>query len=80
MVERVQKLSLHPENLGADKAYGSAEFLAWLLERGVQRTFRSSTVATRQEGAALVTSFLISGFVKSLKAKFAWTAKMIQGK
>ncbi len=36
MVERVEKLGLQPGNLGADKAYGSGEFLAWLLERGVQ--------------------------------------------
>lgn len=36
MIERVQKLGLQPESLGADKAYGSGEFLAWLLARGVQ--------------------------------------------
>jgi len=36
MVEQVQKLGLRPETLGADKAYGSGEFLAWLLGRGVQ--------------------------------------------
>jgi transposase len=36
MVEQVQKLGLQPETLGADKAYGSGEFLAWLLDRGVQ--------------------------------------------
>src|SRR6266852_5110850 len=36
MLEQVEKLGLHPECLGADKAYGSGEFLAWLLERGVQ--------------------------------------------
>ncbi len=36
MFERVSKLGVHPESLGADKAYGSGEFLAWLLERGVQ--------------------------------------------
>jgi transposase len=36
MVEQVQKLGLKPESLGADKAYGSGEFLAWLLDRGVQ--------------------------------------------
>jgi hypothetical protein len=29
-------LGLKPESLGADKAYGSGEFLAWLLDRGVQ--------------------------------------------
>jgi transposase len=36
MIERVQKFGLRPESLGADKAYGSGEFLAWLLARGVQ--------------------------------------------
>ncbi len=36
MIERVEKLGLRPESLGADKAYGSGEFLAWLLARGVQ--------------------------------------------
>jgi transposase len=36
MVEQIQKLGLKPEALGADKAYGSGEFLAWLLDRGVQ--------------------------------------------
>jgi hypothetical protein len=36
MVEQVQKFGLKPESLGADKAYGSGEFLAWLLDRGVQ--------------------------------------------
>jgi len=36
MLEQVEKLGLHPECLGADKAYGSGEFLAWLLARGVQ--------------------------------------------
>jgi hypothetical protein len=36
MIEGVEKLGLRPESLGADKAYGSGEFLAWLLARGVQ--------------------------------------------
>ena len=36
MVERVKKLGVQPESLGADKAYGSGEFLAWLLAWGVQ--------------------------------------------
>jgi transposase len=36
MIERVEKLGLRPESLGADKAFGSGEFLAWLLARGVQ--------------------------------------------
>jgi len=36
MVERVEKLGIKPASLGADKAYGSGEFLAWLLARNVQ--------------------------------------------
>lgn len=36
MVEQVEKRGLRPESLGADKAYGNGEFLAWLLARGVQ--------------------------------------------
>jgi len=36
MIARVKELGLRPESLGADKAYGSGEFLAWLLARGVQ--------------------------------------------
>jgi transposase len=36
MLEGVAKFGIQPESLGADKGYGSGEFLAWLLERGVQ--------------------------------------------
>jgi hypothetical protein len=36
MIERVEKLGLRPKSLGADKAHGSGEFLAWLLARGVK--------------------------------------------
>jgi transposase len=36
MLEQVEQLGLCPESLGADKAYGSGEFLAGLLARGVQ--------------------------------------------
>jgi len=36
MMERVEKLGVRPESVGADKAYGSGEFLVWLLARGVQ--------------------------------------------
>jgi len=36
MIERVEKLGVRPESLGADKAYGSGEFLAWLLARDIQ--------------------------------------------
>ncbi len=35
MLEHVEQLGLRPESLGADKAYGSGEFLAWLLARGI---------------------------------------------
>jgi transposase len=36
MLEHVGKFGIHPQNLAADKAYGSGEFLAWLLERDIQ--------------------------------------------
>ena len=36
MVERVEKLGVRAESVVADKAYGSGEFLAWLLAQGVQ--------------------------------------------
>ncbi|HXA77074.1 MAG TPA: IS1182 family transposase [Candidatus Acidoferrales bacterium] len=36
MIERVGQFGVRPQNLAADKAYGSGEFLAWLLERGIQ--------------------------------------------
>jgi hypothetical protein len=36
MLERVGHLGIHPQSLAADKAYGSGEFLAWLLERNIQ--------------------------------------------
>ena len=36
MLQQVKKLGLHPECLGGDKAYGSGEFLAWLLARNIQ--------------------------------------------
>jgi len=36
MMERVEQHGIKPVSLGADKAYGSGEFLAWLLDRGVQ--------------------------------------------
>ena len=36
MLERVEKLGLHHRYLAADKAYGSGEFLAWLLARDIQ--------------------------------------------
>jgi len=36
MTERVEKLGIRAENLGADKAYGKGEFFVWLLARGVQ--------------------------------------------
>lgn len=36
MIQRIEKLGLRPESLGADKGYGKGEFLEWLLARGVQ--------------------------------------------
>ena len=36
MIEHVTQLGVRPKNLAADKAYGSGEFLAWLLERNIQ--------------------------------------------
>ena len=36
MLERVEKLGVQPESVGAYKAFGSGEFLDWLLKRGVQ--------------------------------------------
>lgn len=37
MLQQVkEKFDISPESLGADKAYGSGEFLAWLLERKIQ--------------------------------------------
>jgi len=36
MLERVEQLGVKPRSLGADKAYGGGEFLAWLLARGVE--------------------------------------------
>jgi transposase len=37
MVEHVGQFGIQPQNLAADKAYGSGEFLAWLLARNIQR-------------------------------------------
>jgi transposase len=36
MIEHVSRFGIQPQNLAADKAYGSGEFLAWLLERDIQ--------------------------------------------
>ena len=36
MLEHLDQLGLRPESLGADKAYGSGEFVAWLLGQGIQ--------------------------------------------
>ena len=36
MLGRMEKLGLHPDSVTADKAYGSGEFLAWLLARDIQ--------------------------------------------
>jgi Transposase DDE domain len=36
MLERVGQFGVRPQNLTADKAYGSGEFLSWLLECNIQ--------------------------------------------
>jgi transposase len=36
MLEHVGQFGIHPQNLAADKAYGSGEFLSWLLARNIQ--------------------------------------------
>jgi transposase len=36
MVEHIGQFGIQPQNLAADKAYGSGMFLAWLLERNIQ--------------------------------------------
>ena len=37
MLQQVkERFGISPESLGADKGYGSGEFLAWLLERSIQ--------------------------------------------
>jgi transposase len=36
MIEHVGQFGIRPQNLAADKAYGSGEFLAWLLARDIQ--------------------------------------------
>ena len=36
MLEHVACFNIRPQDLAADKAYGSGEFLAWLLERKPQ--------------------------------------------
>ncbi len=35
MLDRARHLGIQPEGLSADKAYGSGEFLAWVLARGI---------------------------------------------
>ena len=36
MIDHVSQFGVRPQNLAADKAYGSGEFLAWLLARNIQ--------------------------------------------
>jgi hypothetical protein len=36
LVEQVESLGLHPESLGADKAYGSGAFLDWLFKKNIK--------------------------------------------
>ena len=43
MLEHVGQFGIHPQNLAADKAYGSGELLAWLL------AFQSLIVSTKHE-------------------------------
>ena len=52
MLERVGQFGVRPQSLAADKAYGSGEFLAWLLERNIQPHIPSSIVTTRHEDAS----------------------------
>jgi transposase len=35
LLEQAQAKGLHPQSLGADKAYGNGEFLNWLLKRNI---------------------------------------------
>jgi len=37
ILEHVAGLGIRPQNLAADKAYGSGEFPAWLLARDIQQ-------------------------------------------
>jgi len=41
------RFGLQPESLGADKGYGSAEFVNWLWEQGVAPTSRSSIAGAK---------------------------------
>jgi len=44
MLTRTQEsFGLTPETLAADAAYGSGLMLGWLMRRGIDRIFRSST-------------------------------------
>lgn len=36
MLEHVGQFGIQPQNLTAEKAYGSGEFLSWLLTRNIQ--------------------------------------------
>ena len=77
MLEQVKgRWGICPESLGADKAYGSGEFLAWLLERKVQphipvidrrhqtpRYFTSRAVSVRSRGECLSLSARSAGAV-----------------
>jgi hypothetical protein len=49
MIEHVSRFGIQPQNLAADKAYGSEEFLVWLLSATFSHTFRSSIVSTKHE-------------------------------
>ncbi len=57
MIERAEAtFAIEPQRLGADKAYGSGEFLAWLLTRDIapyirviDRTRQNAEYFTRDE-------------------------------
>src|SRR5579864_3174994 len=55
MMERSEKLGLRPKNLAADKAYGSGEFLAWLMARVVEPHIPVMIVAIRPVDASPTT-------------------------
>ena len=60
MMERVEKFGVRPESLGADKAYGSGEFLAWLLQQ-----FTGQAHNSRQPSVTADSSYLPAAFQKS---------------
>ena len=47
MIEHVSRFGIRPQNLAADKAYGSGEFLAWLQDAEKARNFVTRRRAVR---------------------------------